>query len=391
MNRRTQTSTGSHMSTGAAAPDRSVSEIQSPRVGGNIDRSQTTGVDHDVPAAVSEPDADNRPHSILAARPVLSSSGSGAVNDAITNRASLPDPAAFIKLRILSETYYDLQQSRIRTSNRIGAAIRLGVVDPTAFVSELAQVEAVEHQVELSMVREYRTVAKTILPGVLAWQKREKGIGEKLLARLLGHLGHPRYAFPHRWMTDNIPESHECGATCGSGRHLVAETPFVRTPAQLRSYCGFGDPSRKRWRGMSAEDATALGNPQCKTLVWLLAQAAMKRRLPNLVPESNGRAVGDLGTDQTPGDSQNAGVGAELSSQSKLDTESERAAAGAALDHYGREYRNIDVEGYSYRVLYEQRRAQTRDREDWTPGHQQADALRIVAKAILNDLWEASA
>lgn len=41
-----------------------------------------------------------------------------------------------------------------------------------------------------------------------------------------------------------------------------------------------------------------------------------------------------------------------------------------------------------YRATYEQRRAVTAAfRQDWTPAHAHADAIRVVAKRILRDLW----
>lgn len=42
------------------------------------------------------------------------------------------------------------------------------------------------------------------------------------------------------------------------------------------------------------------------------------------------------------------------------------------------------------RDLYDKRRAQTASREDWTDGRRHADALRIVAKQFLKELWIAS-
>jgi hypothetical protein len=49
-----------------------------------------------------------------------------------------------------------------------------------------------------------------------------------------------------------------------------------------------------------------------------------------------------------------------------------------------------------YRLVYDQRRTHTAithgpDTEiPWTKGHSQNDALRIVSKAILKDLWRAA-
>lgn len=44
-----------------------------------------------------------------------------------------------------------------------------------------------------------------------------------------------------------------------------------------------------------------------------------------------------------------------------------------------------------YRKVYDARRARTAESHpDWTPGHSHNDALRIVSKAILKDMWVAS-
>jgi hypothetical protein len=44
-----------------------------------------------------------------------------------------------------------------------------------------------------------------------------------------------------------------------------------------------------------------------------------------------------------------------------------------------------------YRAVYDNRRAHTATTHpDWTAGHSHNDALRIVSKAILKDLWLAA-
>ena len=44
-----------------------------------------------------------------------------------------------------------------------------------------------------------------------------------------------------------------------------------------------------------------------------------------------------------------------------------------------------------YRKVYDERRAHTAvTRPDWTAGHSHNDALRVVAKAVLKDLWRAA-
>lgn len=296
------------------------------------------------------------------------------------NRLVSPDPAPFLHLRILAECYFDTQENRISCVNRM----ERGGVPPDVFVAQIEGLTATEHQLELALIRQYRTVVRGLLPGVDAWQQREKGVGEKLLARLLGHMGHPRFAQPYHW----------------DDRKLVADPPFERTVAQLRSYCGHGDPSRKKRKGMSQVEAFALGNPHLKMLVHLLAEATMKRTLPMEFPEPNSEAAGcaDLNHQEPnlfPRSRHHAvpgGVSVPDHNQFAPDTQ----PGGVVV-------------GYTYRFLYEQRRAQTTERthasdcvrcgpsgkpalvgSPWSAAHQHADALRVIGKAILRDLWEAA-
>lgn len=92
------------------------------------------------------------------------------------------------------------------------------------------------------------------------------GLGEHLVARLLGHLGDPVVATPHRWEGD------------GEKRQLLADDPFERNVAKLWAYCGHGDPARKKTKGMTKEEAFGLGSPACKMIVHLLAEACVRAK-----------------------------------------------------------------------------------------------------------------
>jgi hypothetical protein len=59
---------------------------------------------------------------------------------------------------------------------------------------------------------------------------------------------------------------------------LVEVGQMRRSVSQLWSYCGHGDAKRQRARGMSSEDAAAMGNPRAKMLVRLIAESCMKCR-----------------------------------------------------------------------------------------------------------------
>lgn len=229
-------------------------------------------------------------------------------------------PPGWDVLRFWAEMYHDAQKVRIGMGNRASRTD----LDPDLYQPAIEAAKATEHACKLELVRCYR---KVVPAEVRTWQKEQPGIGEHLLARLLGHLGDPLIATPFRWM-ETAPEGHECDPDRCGKRHLVEFEPYERTVSELWSYCGHGDPTRKRAKGMTADDALAMGSPGCKMLVHLLAEACMKQK----------------------------GKGAR------------------------------------YRDVYERRRIVTVDRVDdkgkpWTAAHQHNDALRIVGKELLRDLW----
>ena len=237
---------------------------------------------------------------------------------------------AFRELRVLAECFDDTQKARIACGNRVGS----GEVDPLLFTAQTEALENAEHVTELMLVRRYRSLVRTWLPGIEQWQVTYGGLGEKLVARLLGHLGHPKIATPSHFETK------------GGNRVQVFEEPYERLISQLWSYCGHGDPERKLTKGMTQQDLLAMGNPRLKMLVHLLAEASIK---------------------------------------------------------------NPGKQDPKYRKIYEHRRDVTATRvhakeckrcgpsgkpalinSPWSKAHQHADALRIVGKEMLRDLWIAS-
>ena len=230
------------------------------------------------------------------------------------------DQTLYDILRFSAEYFYDIQKSRIATGNKISAGVRLGVVDPTLFAHHM---DAYNHN-EVDASKVMRKAFRQAVPHLSAWQKEQPGIGEHLLARLIGVIGEPSWAFPHHWEGE------------GANRKLIEDAPYRRTVSRLWSYCGVGDPTRKRRSGMKAEDALKLGSPHAKMLCRLIAESTMKQ-------------VGSLGDDE--------GKGARRRSK--------------------------------YRDLYDERKESTEDRE-WTDMHRHNDALRIVSKEILKDLWVVS-
>lgn len=155
----------------------------------------------------------------------------------------------------------------------------------------------------------------------------QPGIGERTVARLFGEIGHPILAFPCHW---------EEGGEGEDKKILVADDPFMRRMSDLWSYCGHGDPARKRRTGITQEEAFALGSPLAKSLVYLLADIAMKN----------------------PGGITSTGKVKERS---------------------------------PYRSVYDTKKAHyVENRPEWTPGHRHAAALRVTGKEILRDLYNAA-
>jgi hypothetical protein len=235
----------------------------------------------------------------------------------------------WLELRTFAELYEDTQRTRIASANRVLATGR-----PEMFAEHIEAMRRTEHECSLMLFRCYRRVVPV---AIRQWQEDTPGIGEAMLPRLLGHLGHPVLAMPHHWEGK------------GDDRHLVADVPYERTVSQLWQYCGHGDPARRIAKGISAEDLAAIGSPRLKMLVHLNAVACF-------------RCVGTTRSRRSP-----------------------------------------------YRDVYEARRLVTADRvhaapcvrcgpsgrpaaegSPWSAAHQHADALRIVGKEILRDLWRVS-
>lgn len=294
-------------------------------------------------------------------------------------------------LRVAAEMFFDAQQARIRLSNRAGKwAKAAGTPDrhvvPEWMEFEIEQAVVSEKRMRLVLARQYRVTAP---PGVIAWQKASKGIGEDLTARLLGHLGHPRAATPSRWVGS------------GSKRELVWGDPFKRTVGGLWQYCGHGSQGRPS-RGMSAEELFALGNPTLKMIVYLMASRAIlepgtktQQEPKRCAKTIHGAApAGTIPDPATPG-------------TEPSDCPPGRDSSATSPSHPTEPIPQPGV--WPYRIVYEERRKVTSNRvhaescvrcgpsghpaqpgSPWSAGHQLGDALRFVGKEILRDLWVAA-
>jgi hypothetical protein len=114
----------------------------------------------------------------------------------------------------------------------------------------------------LSAIR--RTYKKIAPQNIQDWQINTPGIGDLLVAELLGIIGDPRVAVPKFYVKQD------------ENFVLATGEPYVRNVRQLYAYCGHGDPMRRRRRGMSADAAKAAGDPIAKRTVHLMAESCVK-------------------------------------------------------------------------------------------------------------------
>lgn len=232
----------------------------------------------------------------------------------------------YAELRAMAENLDDLIRLRVGLDNRMGRA----KIDADLFSPARTAIG----NAEKFTIKELKTIFARTCPELVAWANRTRGVGVHLLARLIGEIGSPLIATPHHYEYHEEEVEQRGEKVMKRKRTLVADLPFERNLAKLWAYCGVGDSTRVRRKGMTAEDAAALGNPRAKTLIWLIAFRAMMQ-------------VGKVDPD-----------------------------TGEVL-----------VEPSPYRVVYDQARDRYAARLDWTDGHRHAAAMRMVCKEILRDIW----
>lgn len=249
------------------------------------------------------------------------------------HETSLADPF----LDLAAAVVEDLEKVRIANQNRLrilttpadqededGVRRGFGLDTTNTDVARLSALvdalEAVEHQAVLNLQKIMR--ANAFAP----WAKPRKGVGEKLLARLLAQIGDPYW----NTLKDEPRTVSQLWAYCGL--HVL---PASQMQSETQTHCAGGaqisdpaHPSRdthlgtvgvaaKRRKGIKANWST-----MAKTRAYLIAESVIKCGDPH------------------------------------------------------------------YTAVYKGRRAHTAETHpDWSKLHSHNDGLRIVSKALLKDLW----
>lgn len=245
--------------------------------------------------------------------------GSGATIAAATPRSdsSLFDPFLALAADILD----DAEESRIANENRLRQLTRaaadsdgeergFGLDESHPDVARVAalveMLKQIEHNATLNLTRLLRQ--HPLGP----WVKAQKGIGDKQGARLLAVIGDP---------------------------YINMATGEIRTVSQLWAYCGNGDPTRHRFKGMTQADLFGLGSPVAKSRLWLIACSCLKTQGPYAGVYYVRKAANE---------------GREHAVDCKRCGPSGKPALAGS---------------------------------PWSDAHRHADALRITGKEILRDLW----
>lgn len=241
-------------------------------------------------------------------------------------------------LLIYADLLDDLERVRLDTENRVRSLGDYGLAN-ARLIDMTARLKAEEHGAELELKRALRT--HPLGP----WVKRTVGIGEKQGARLLAAIGDPYWNTLH----DRPRTVSELWAYCGY--HVL--NPGRQSADTQRSSAGV-DPLAPSRSNSEARREIAGGDPSSDTA----------HGVPDTQPQTGGVAP-----------KRRKGQKANWNATAKM-----RAYLCAESC--------IKQRHSPYRAVYDARRAHTADTHpEWTDGHSHNDALRVVAKEILKDLW----
>lgn len=287
---------------------------------------------------------------------------------------SLLDPA----LALAADVLDDLERVRTANANRLrilttteadsdGEMRGFGLDESHPDVARLAAIVGMLGQIEKDAVKNLERHMRR--HPLHPWAKSMRGVGDKQIARLLAAIGDP-YIRPEIEREDGT---------------IIPAGP--RTVSALWAYCGLHVLPASSPTRADAHTSGAAGQDQ---LPADHHRADTPRRYVGGLGGDPGQEGRDTRTStagvapkrargQKANWSTRAKTKAYLIATSCLKQLVKPCADGAHVD---------DCSCSPYRLVYENRRRHTAGtRPDWTDGHSHNDALRVVSKAILRDLW----
>jgi len=280
-----------------------------------------------------------------------------AIDPSASTSSTLLDPALCLAADIVD----DLERVRIANENRLRQLTRVGEdkdgeergfgltedhPDVARLAAMVATLKQVEHDATLNLQRKVRKHP------LGAWAKGQRGVGEKQLARLLAAIGDP---------------------------YINSAKGEPRTVSALWAYSGL----HVLPGGHSASDAHTS------------SAAGDQHRDTDRVPSGDPKSVVGVAAKRRKGERANWSTKAKMRSY---------LIAESCIKQLGQQCRDGHVVAEAhlrdavpacscspYRVVYDRRRTHTSaTHPEWTDGHSHNDALRVVSKEILKDLWRAA-
>jgi hypothetical protein len=288
--------------------------------------------------------------------------------------ATQNENVGWLELRVYAEMLEDALKAHAACANR---ANRAPGVDPGLYKAQLDSLAAAVKECRRGLELCYRRV---VPPGIRAWVETVGGVGSPSMARLLGVIGHPVHTVQHEW-TPHGP---------------VAVAILERRVSDLWSYCGHGDPTRRRREGMSQAEAFTLGSPRAKSLVRVIAGCAVKQPGRTWSPELGGHASAGCDCSKCVENrkTKKDKTAPDANVRAKPTGVSRRGAKPATPTIRGAQPKGL-ASVWLYRSIYDEARTKYADAvnekgEPLTDKHRDNRALRLVGKHILKDLWIAA-
>lgn len=244
-----------------------------------------------------------------------------------------PDVAdPFLKMK--ADILDDLERTKIANQNRLRSLTRKeedadGIVRGLALPEDHPDVvllTTITGSIESLEADAVKNLQKAMKKNPLGpWAARQKGVGDKQIARLLASIGDP-------YWRDEVTEKHE------DGTETVRYPEGPRTVSALWAYCGLhvvSGSAPKRKAGVKSNWSTL-----AKTRSWLIIDSCSK----------------------------------QLDKRCKTDT--------GIADH-------VEGCGCSkYRIIIDNRRKHTAvTHPEWSKGQSKNDGMRIAQKELLKDMW----
>ena len=251
------------------------------------------------------------------------------------------------QLKTAASNYYDAYRLTTRVSNRLKALDRLGVAttgtglyDP-ALGAQLDSAKAGKDESARILRQLYKQCAP---PAIVKFQTETTGLGDLLMAQLVGVVGDFKTYTEAWWETTEEDDSQRSCDSHGTSdedgqdgppekRVLVLGEVKTAGVRDIWTYCGHGDPSARRRRGGDQADQFKAGSPLAKTITHLMADFSLRKTGR---PDKNGRE--------------------------------------SAASPYYEPYLKWKAEARA-------------NHPDWTPMHCHNHGVRKVGKAILKDIW----